>query len=151
MVREIPQVPRVPPTAVLRVDKTTSIKPHDFPLNNQMLEKHKARRQQHAQKRSKVSDSAPACNILSQTKTMTEAASRGRSNTRANNRMSQSTHVPPDKCNKTTISENAAEVEQGCNIRHTKQTTKKLSNLEIEVHQAMAVMDEQTGRLLNYK
>ena len=30
-------------------------------------------------------------------------------------------------------------------------TACRINNLEIEVHQAMAVMDEQTGRLLNYK
>ena len=34
MVRYIPQVPRVPPTSVLRVNKTTRIDPHDFPPNN---------------------------------------------------------------------------------------------------------------------
>ena len=44
-----------------------------------------------------------------------------------------------------------AAVEQCCNSRHLRQTTQKINNLEIEVHQAMALMDEQTGRLLNYK
>ena len=65
--------------------------------------------------------------------------------------MSQLTRATPDKHNKTTRSENAAAVEHRRNNIHLKQTTQKLSNLEIEVHQAMAVMDEQTGRLLNYK
>ena len=73
MVRDIPQVPRVPPIAVPRVDKTTRIEPHDFSPINQMLTKHKARRRQHAQTRSTVSNSAPARNTQSQTKTMAEA------------------------------------------------------------------------------
>ena len=34
--RDIPQVLRVPPTAVLRVDRMTRIEPHNFPPNNQM-------------------------------------------------------------------------------------------------------------------
>ena len=65
--------------------------------------------------------------------------------------MSQLTRATPAKRNKTTRSENVAAVEQRRNSRHLKQTTQKLSNLEIEVHQAMAVMDEQTVQLLNYK
>ena len=65
--------------------------------------------------------------------------------------MSQLTRATPAKRNKTTQSENVTAVEQRRNSRHLKQTTQKLSNLEIEVHQAMAVMDGKTGRLLNYK
>ena len=45
----------------------------------------------------------------------------------------------------------AAAVEQRRNSKHLKQTTQNISNLEIKVHQAMIVMDEQTGQLLNYK
>ena len=56
------------------------------------------------------------------------------------------------KRNKTTWTEHAAAIkERGLNRKQLRQTTRKFNNLEIEVHQAMAVMDEQTGRLLNYK
>ena len=151
IVRDVSQVPRVPLTEVPRVDERMRIEPHDFPPNNQMLAKHKARIRRHAQTRSTVSDNAPTHNTQSQTEIMTEAASRGRPNTRSSKHMSQLTRATPDKRNKTTRSENAAEVEQCRNRRHLKQTTQKLSNLEIEVHQEMSVMDEQTGRLLNYK
>ena len=82
---------------------------------------------------------------------MAEAAIRCIPNTRASKLMSQLARATPVKRNKTTRSENAPAVEQHRNSRHLKQTTKKLSNLEIEVHQAMSVMDEQTGQLLNYK
>ena len=37
------------------------------------------------------------------------------------------------------------------NRKQLRQTTRKFNNLEIEVHQAMAVMDEYTVRLLDYK
>ena len=46
---------------------------------------------------------------------------------------------------------NAEAVEERRKRKHLRQTKQKTNNLEIEVHQAMAVMDEQTGRLLNYK
>ena len=151
MVRDIPQVLRVPPTAVPRADMTTRIEPHKFPPNNQMLAKNKARRRRHAQTRSTVRKSAPACNTKSHTRKMAEAASRSIPNTISSKRMSQLTRVTPANHNKTPRPENAAAVEQRRNSRHLKQTTQKLINLEIEVHQAMAVMDEQTGRLLNYK
>ena len=64
--------------------------------------------------------------------------------------MSQLTRATPDKRNKKTRPENAAAVEQRRNSRHLRQTTQKINNLEIELHQAMAVLDEQTGQLLNY-
>ena len=82
---------------------------------------------------------------------MAEASSRSRPNTISSKQMSQLTHATPAKRNKTTRSENVAAVEQHRNRRHLKQTTQKISNLEIEVHQAMAIMDEQTVQLLNYK
>ena len=151
MVRDIPQVPRVPPTAVPRVDRTTRIEPHDFPPNNHMLAKHKAPRRRHAQTRLTVSNSASARNTRSHTRTMAKADSRSRMNTRSIKWMSQLTRATPEKRNKTMRSENTAAVEQRRNSRHLKQTTTKLCNLEKEVHQAMVVMDEQTGRLLNYK
>ena len=65
--------------------------------------------------------------------------------------MSQFTRTTPAKRNKTTRPENAAAVEQRRNSRQLKHTTQKINDLEIELHQAMVVMDEQTGRLLNYK
>ena len=74
MVKDIPQVPRVPLTAVPRLDITTRIEPHNFPPNNQMLAKHKARRIQHAQTRPTVSNSALARNTQSHTRTKAEAA-----------------------------------------------------------------------------
>ena len=102
IVRDVSQVPRVPPTAGPRVDKTTRIEPHDFPPNNQMLARHKERRRRHAQTRLTVSDSAPARNTRSQTKKMTEAAIRGRPNTRDSKRMYQLTRATPANRNKTT-------------------------------------------------
>ena len=62
MVRDIPQVLRVPPPAVPRVYMTTKIEPQDFPPNNQMLAKNKARRRRHIQTRLTVSNSTPARN-----------------------------------------------------------------------------------------
>ena len=65
--------------------------------------------------------------------------------------MSQLIRTTPAKRNKTTQTETVETVEERRKIKHLRQTTKKLNNLEIEVHQAMAVMDEQTGRSINYK
>ena len=57
----------------------------------------------------------------------------------------------PVNHNKTMRTENAAVIEECINSKQVRQTTRKFKNLEIEVHQVMVVMDEQTGRLLNYK
>ena len=57
----------------------------------------------------------------------------------------------PAKRNKMTQTEHVAAIEERINRKHLQQTTQKINNLEVEVHQAMAVMDEHTGRLLNYK
>ena len=56
----------------------------------------------------------------------------------------------PVKRNKTTRPENTEAAEQLRNSGHLKQTTHKINDLKIEVHQAMAVMDEQKGQLLDY-
>ena len=122
MVKDIPQFLRVPLTAVPRVDRTTRIEPHDLPPNNQLLAKNKARRRQHAQARLTVSKSAPYLNTRSYTRTMTEATSGSRPNTRASKRMSQLTSTTPAKHNKTTRPENAAAIEQCRNSRQLKQT-----------------------------
>ena len=151
MFKDIPQIPRVPLTVVLRVDRMTRIEPQNFPPHNQMLEKHKARRRQHTQTIPTVSNNAPARNTRSHTRTMAEATSRSRPNTRYSKRTSQLTRATPARRNKTTRSENTAAVQQRRNIRYLKQTTQKLSNIEIGEQQAMVVMDEQTGLLLNYK
>ena len=111
MVRDFPQVPRVPPTEVLRVDETTRIEPQEFQPNNQKLAKHKSRRRRHAQTRSMVRNNSPARNTRSHTKTRAKASSRGRPNTRSSKCMYQLTHATPAKRNKTTRSENAAAVE----------------------------------------
>ena len=37
------------------------------------------------------------------------------------------------------------------NRKQLRQTTRRIKSLESEVHQAMTVIDEDTGRLLNYK
>ena len=65
--------------------------------------------------------------------------------------MSQLIGTTPANRNKTAQTETEAAVEECRKIKHLRQTTQKINNLEIEVHQAMAVMDEQTGQLLNYK
>ena len=56
----------------------------------------------------------------------------------------------PAKHNKTTQTEHMAAIKELINSKQLRQMMRKFNNLEIEVHQAMAVMDEQTGRLLNY-
>ena len=101
MFRDIPQVTRVPPPAVPRVDRTTRIDPHNFPPNNQMLAKHKARRRRPAQTILTVSNSAPDRNTRSHKRTMAEAASRIRPNTRSSKRMFQLRRATPAKRNKT--------------------------------------------------
>ena len=57
----------------------------------------------------------------------------------------------PAKRNKMTQTEHVAAIEEHLNIKQLRQKTLKFKNLEIEVHQDMAVMDEQTGRLIKYK
>ena len=151
MTKYIPLILRVPLTAVPRVERTERMAQHDLPLNNQILTKIKARRRRHAQARPTVSGSAPASNTQSQTGKMTTAASGTRPTKRSSKRMSLLIRTMPDKHNKTTQTENAAAVEERRKSKHPRHTTQKINNLEIELHQAMAVMDEQTGRLLNYK
>ena len=51
----------------------------------------------------------------------------------------------------TTRREQAAAVEVQRNKKHLKRLTKRIIKLEDEVHQAMAVMDADTGKLLNYR
>ena len=122
MVKDIPQILRVPLTAIPRVERMARMEQHDLPINNQLLTKIKARRRQHAQARPTFSDSAPARNTLSHTRTMTAADSGSRLNTRASKRMSQLTSTTPAKHNKTTRPENAAAIEQCRNSRQLKQT-----------------------------
>ena len=55
------------------------------------------------------------------------------------------------KRNKMTRAETAEAVEERPKSKHLRQTAQKINNLEIEVHQVMAVMDEHTGMLLKYK
>ena len=120
MFKDIPQVPRVPLTAVPRVDRMTRIEPQNFPPHNQMLEKHKARRRQHTQTIPTVSNNAPARNTLSQTRTITTAASGTRPITRSSKLMSKLVRTMPAKRKKTTRTETAAAVEE----RRKKQTHK---------------------------
>ena len=57
----------------------------------------------------------------------------------------------PAKPNKTTRTEHAEAIEEHLNIKKLQQTARRINNLDSEVHQAMAGVDEHTGRLLNYK
>ena len=45
----------------------------------------------------------------------------------------------------------AAAIKEHLNRKQLRQTARRISNLDIEVHQAMEEMDEETGSLLNYK
>ena len=76
MAKDNPLLLRVPLTAVSRVEKTARMVQDDLPLNNKIMTRNKVRRRQHAQARLTVSDSAPARNTQSQTRTTTTAASR---------------------------------------------------------------------------
>ena len=55
------------------------------------------------------------------------------------------------KRNKTLQTEHAVAIEEHLNHKQLRKTTCMINNLEIEVHKAMVVMDEETGRLINYK
>ena len=115
------------------------------------LTKSKAYKRKHAQARPTVIDSAPSRNTRSQTRTMTTEASGTRPTTRSRKRMSQLIRTMPAKRNKTTQTDTAAALEGRRKNKRLRQTTQKINNLEIEVHQAMEVMDEQTRRLFDDK
>ena len=103
MIKDIPLIPRLTLTAVPRVERTARMEQHDLPLKNQILTKSKARRKRHAQARPIVSDSAPACNTRSQTRTMTTEANGTILTTRSRKRMSKLIRTTPAKRNKTTV------------------------------------------------
>ena len=148
MTKDTPILPRVPPTAVLRVEKPSTMEQDDLPLKNQMITRNKVRRRRNAQVRPTVSNSAPAHNTQSQTRATATASSRTRPSKISIKRLLQLMQTTPAKRNTTTRTEHAADIESHINRKQLRQTTRKFNNLEIEVHQAMAVMDEQTGRLL---
>ena len=127
IVKDIPQILRVPLTAIPILERTSRMEQHDHPLNNQLFKKRKARRQQHTQVIPTVSNSAPARNRHAHTRTMTAAASKSRLNTRASNRMSELIRTTPAKRNKTTRSETTAAVEQHRKSKHLRHNTQKIT------------------------
>ena len=151
MTKDTPLVSRVSPTAVTRVEKTPKVVQGNLPLNHQITKKTKLRRRRQAQARPTVSDSAPECNTRSQTGAAAPADSRTRTSTRDSTRLLQLVRPTPSTRNKTTQKEHAAAVEEHYNHKQLRRMTRRISNLENEVHQAMAEMDEDTGRMLNYK
>ena len=151
MTKDTPLVPRVSPTEVLRVERTPKMVQDDLPLNHQIITRNKIRRRRQAQARPTVSDSAPAHNTRSQTRAEDPASSRTRTSTRASKRLSQLMRTTPAKSNKMTRKEHATAIEEHLNRKQLRQMTRRISNLESEVHQAMVVMDKETGRMLNYK
>ena len=111
MAKDTPLLPRVSPTAVLRVEKPSKMAQDDLPLNNQMITRNKVRTRWHAQARPTVSDSAPARNTQSQTRTTTTSSSRTRPATRSSKPLSQLMQTTPANRNKMTRTEYVAAIE----------------------------------------
>ena len=151
MTKDTPLVPRVSPTAVPRVDKTPKVVQGDLPLNHQITKKNKIHRRRQAQDISTVSDSAPSRNTRFRTIAAAPSDIKKKTSTRASTRLSQLMRLTPSTRNKTTQKEHAAAVEEHYNHKQLRRMTRRISNLENEVHQAMAGMDEETGNMLNYK
>ena len=131
MTKDTPLIPRVPPTAVLRVEKPSTMAQDDLPINNQMITRNKFRRRQHAQARPTFIDSAPARNTRSQTRTTDTASSRKIPSTRSSKRLSQSMQTTPDKRNKMAQAEHATSIEECINKKQLRQKTRKFNSLEI--------------------
>ena len=125
MAKDTPLLPRVPPTAFPRVEKMSRMAQEDLPLNNQMITRNNVRRRRQIQTIPTISDSAPARNTRSQTRTTTTASSRTRPSTRSNKRLSQLMQTTPAKRNKTMRTEHTAAIEERLNIKHLGQMTQK--------------------------
>jgi hypothetical protein len=62
-----------------------------------------------------------------------------------------SRRVQPTRSSRTTRSGTANAVEKRRDNRRLRRWTRRITKMESEVHQAMAVMDAESGKLLNYK
>ena len=131
MAKDTPLVPRVSPTAVMRVEKPSMMAQDDLPLKNQMITRNKVRRRQHAHARPTVSDSEPSCITRSQTRETATASRRTTPSTRSREQLKQSMRTTPSKLNKTMRTEHAAAIEERLNIKQLQQTTRKFNKLEI--------------------
>ena len=124
MTREAQPVPRV--------DQPPQLVQEALPRNNKSTKKFKQRRQRRSAFRPTVSASVPARNTRSHTRTATAPpSSRTRTKKGANR----------------TGSNGRVETHQVATTTNGK-ISKKLEN---ELHQSMAVVDAETGKLLNYK
>ena len=151
MMKDNPLVTRVSPTSFPRVEKTPKVVQGDLPLNHQITKKNKIHRRRQAQDIPTVSYSAPSRNTRFRTIAVAPADIKKKTSTRASTRLSQLMRLTPSTRNKTTQTEHAEAVEEHLNLKKLGWMTRRISNLENKVHQAMAVMDEETGKMLNYE
>ena len=96
-------------------------------------------------------EDAPAANTRSKTTAREELAAPPAMGTRSKKRVSK-LHQPTKVPSKTISPELAAAVKRRRQDRtNVRRLTRRISRLENEVHQAMAVMDADSGKMLNYR
>jgi hypothetical protein len=145
MSRIMQQISQVITQAVPRVE----MPPQSIPTisNGPLPSRTRRGKKRRAAAKAAVSANAPARNTRSQTKA---AAAPPSSRTRASKRVSRLVK-PTVSTRNTTRREQASAVELKRDKRQLRRLTKRIKQLESEVHQAMAVMDADTGKLLNYR
>ena len=149
MTRDGPQGPRVPAPAAPQIEHRAE-RATAPPPTNQTAKKIKQRRRRQAAANTTVGADAPSRNTRSQTRAAAAAAAPPASRTRTSARVSH-LRQPTASTRSKTRTEGAAAVEARQNRKLLRRMAHQVSKLENEVHQAMAVMDAETGKLLNYR
>ena len=138
--------------AVPRVGNTDQPNPTAPPPSTSRPSNRRRRKQRKAAARAQVSASAPARNTRSRIKAATKAAAPPATRTRAATSLSRLTKPTVSTKNKTRKGNAAAALMlRGKDRNKLRTLTKRIERLENEVHQAMAVMDAESGKLLNYR
>lgn len=157
--------------ALPRVGKAEPTQPaprvgKESPPSNNLSMKSKRRRKQR-QARAQVSIAAPARNTRSQTAAASKAAAPPAASTRAkakvgtmptqskgapkSKRVSRLKQPTPIAKRKSTRQTKKASALAATERRYLHKLTGKIERLENEIHQALAVMDAETGKILNYR
>ena len=146
--------PRVPiePTAQSEPPPPTS---HMAEITARLRKKERRRRRQRAARVGDppLQDDPPAANTRSKTLKAAEAAAppaaRTRSRRRRESGIQQPTRTPSKRIH--LPEQAAAAILQRKKKKRIRRLTRQITRLENEVHQAMAVMDADSGKMLNYR
>ena len=146
-----PSLPRVADIASPTQDDSTTAAPRIDRTSTR--QSRKARRRRRAAQEAVTNDEPPSANTRSKTAKKTALAAPPSMGTRSKRQSSllQPTKVPSRRSKKIELPELAAAAWQRRTKKRIRRLTRRITRIENEVHQAMAVMDANSGKMLNYR